>query len=239
MTPKEPYLFDDFKRAFSELHSAIETEGRYLLLTGESGTGKTTLLRKLAETLDRCRFRILYLNLNPLSPVGLVRVLARALRVRLFRTPPETIQALSQVLAEESSRTLLFVDEAQALVDETFFQLRMLLETDLSGKLPMAVLLTGLPELRERLGAPGLFPFFRRFQARVEITGLRLEEARPFLVHYFGEKKAGRLKEENLSILFEHSRGLPGLLVSNLESVFRQLPDGPIEADTLTMILQS
>jgi type II secretory pathway predicted ATPase ExeA len=239
MNKKEPFLFSDFKAALAELQAALERGERYLLLSGESGTGKTTLIRSLTRELDRCRYRPLYFNLSMKSPLGLVRVLAQSLRAKFGRTHAETVKAVAQVLAEDHSSTLLWMDEAQALSDETFNELKTLVELDLEGNTPIVVLLSGLPALRERLEAPQLFPFFRRFHCRVEITGLRKEEARPFLLHHFGEKEVARLNQESLSLLFEHSRGIPALLYSNLLSALRRVPKGPLDAESLSAILEN
>jgi len=239
MTKKEPFLFDDFKAALAELKTAIESGERYLLLTGESGTGKTTLIRTLSGELDRCRYRPFYFNLSSLNPLGLARVLARSLRAKFGLTHPETVKAVSQALSEDHIRTLLWIDEAQQLMDKTFNELKALVEFDLEGNTHLVVLVCGLPQLRDRLEAPQLFPFFRRFHCRVEITGLRKEEARPFLLHHFGEQEAARLKEESLSMLFEQSRGIPALLVANFSSALRHSPEGPIDAESMNAILEN
>jgi len=128
-----PFVFADFQTARDTLLASIRAGDRYVLFTGESGAGKTTLLRAIRGQLDRSFARIVYFNLARLSPAGLVRVLARQLRVPPSRSQPETVQALVKVLHDEPVRTWLWIDEAQLLPDDTFAELRTLVEADLAG----------------------------------------------------------------------------------------------------------
>ncbi len=237
MNDRAPFLFDDFTRTLAQLQEASERKDRYLLLTGESGSGKTTLLRALRDRLDRVRYRCIYFQISRLSPAGLVRCLARTLRIPVCRSQPETVQAIARVLHEDVGHTLLWCDEAQLLPDDTFAELRTLAEADLSGEIPISVFLCGLPPLREHLQAPDLFPLWRRLALRVELTGLRRDEARPFAEHHLRDE-AGRIEEDALSVLFEHARGLPGLLQPYLERTAREAPKGPIPAETAEAIIQ-
>jgi len=136
-----PFVFADFQTARDALLASLRAGDRYVLFTGESGAGKTTLLRAIRSQLDRSFARIVYFNLARLSPAGLVRVLARQLRVPPSRSQPETVQALVKVLHDEPVRTWLWIDEAQLLPDDTFAELRTLVEADLAGEAAVFVLL--------------------------------------------------------------------------------------------------
>ena len=82
-------------------------------------------------------------------------------------------------------------------------------ESDLEGTPPLQVLLIGLPKLRAQLQAqPALW---RRIGVREEITGLRFEELNAFLTHHFPSPQ--RLCQQGLAALFEHAKGVPGLLL--------------------------
>jgi type II secretory pathway predicted ATPase ExeA len=86
---------------------------------------------------------------------------------------------------------------------------RALIESDLQGAHPIQVLLLGLPKLRAQLQVqPALW---RRIGVREEITGLHLEELNAFLTHHFSSPLP--LCEQGLSALFEHAKGVPGLLL--------------------------
>lgn len=233
-----PHGFADFRAAEDALRRAIAARDRYILLTGESGSGKTTVLRSVRDGLDRCQVRPLYFNLARLSPAGLVRMVARQLRVPVCRSQPETIHAIVQVLLNEPIRTWVWVDEAQLLPDETFGELRTLAETSLAGEAAVFVVLAGLPELRERLQAPRLFSIWRRLESRIEITGLRQEEVRAFVVHAAGDVAGKRFTPDGLDALFERSRGLPGVLIGYLRQILREVTEGSLDAPRVEAVIQ-
>lgn len=222
MSPsKEPYPFVDFETVRRRLLAALqEDDDAYALLTGDSGTGKSTLMRWLRTALDRCHFRVIYFaHASRLSAPGMIRVLAQVFRISPRRSHSETLRALTTHLREEPARILLFFDEAHALSPETLDEARTLVESDLDGARPLRMLLAGLPRLREHLQAsPSLW---RRFVIREEITGLRLDEMPGFLRHHFGAAQAKRLCKEGLQILFERGRGTPGLVHPMFRTLIR------------------
>jgi type II secretory pathway predicted ATPase ExeA len=119
------------------------------------------------------------------------------------------LERLLHALAEDPRILLLWLDEAHELPEETLAEARAITESDLAGTGPIQVLLIGLPKLRAQLQAqPALW---RRIGVREEITGLRLEELNAFLAHHFPAPQ--RLCEQGLSALFEHAKGVPGLLL--------------------------
>ena len=88
----DPYFaFADFVRALENLEKNLRNEqDRYLLLTGETGVGKTMLCRQLNTALDRCRYRVLYFSLaRLLSATGLLRVLCAYLCVFAYMQHPK------------------------------------------------------------------------------------------------------------------------------------------------------
>jgi len=103
-----PFPFRDFVRTLGTLESAIEAGADpYLLVSAESGCGKTALLRSLQAKLDRCRYRIAYFSqARLLGAMGFARVLARTLHVPCRRTHPETTRELVRLFEEEPQRLL-------------------------------------------------------------------------------------------------------------------------------------
>ena len=241
MNPKNltnPFPFRDFIRARETLDRAICTEQEpYLLLTGETGAGKTALLRQLRSSLDRCRYRIVYFtNARRLSAGGLIRVLARILRLPTRRSHSETVQSICRHLKEEPQRLLLWIDDANELPEETLKESRSLSESDLEASFLLQVFLVGMPALREQLqGVPSLW---RRIVIREEITGLTREELAAFLSHHFG-KDSSCLCEEGQSFLFERARGLPGQIVPMFRTILAAWDGkGPIDPLKAEDILQ-
>lgn len=226
----DPFPFADYVRALQSLERAVrDGEDTYLLLTGETGTGKTALMRALSATLDHHRYRPIYFShARELRPSGLVRVLARTLRVSPGRSHAETVHALAAQLRDEPLPLWLLLDEAHELPAETLTEVRTLAESDLGQTSRLRVLLCGLPPLRERLQA--IPPLWRRILVREEIASLTRDELPPFLIHHFGKPTRDRFSDETLALLFERGRAVPGLLLPAVRALLRTAPPkGPFQ----------
>ena len=224
-----PYPFEDFLRAKQRLQRALlEHREPFVLLTGETGTGKTALLRELRAELDRTRYRVVYFaQARKLGAVGLVKVIAEGLRVRPSLCHALALERVLRALAEEPRTLLLWLDEAHELPEETLVEARALTESHLNSACPIQVLLIGLPKLRAQLQAhPALW---RRIVVREEITGLRFEELNAFLEHHFPSPH--RLCEQGLGALFERAKGVPGLLLPMYRAILEHASseNGPID----------
>ena len=171
---------------------------------------KSSLLRHVAADIDRHRTQVVYIAQAGLRPVAIGRLLAQALHVGAKRTHAETQRALGQVIRDQPQRLVVLLDEAQRLPAETLDDVRLLAEGELDRPRPLfSIVFAGPPELRERLDAPELFGLKRRIGVRLELVGLKAEEARPFLDHRLGREAAERLSPDALALLFERSRGVP------------------------------
>lgn len=208
-----PFLYRDFMRAKDTVrHALCELGEPYVLLTGETGTGKTMLMRSLKADLDRAHFRVLYFaEAQKLGATGLVRVIAKTLRIKTSPFHSESLDQLVRGLADESQRILLWLDEAQDLPRETLAEAKTLVESDLDGKRRVQILFVGLPRLRADLMAiPHLW---RRMVVREELAGLQHDEMHDLLEHHFGKEQQQRFCELGLRKLFEHGLGSPGVIL--------------------------
>ncbi len=233
------FAFADFDRALENLENAFVHEtDRYLLLTGETGVGKTWLCRQLNRALDRCRHRVLYFShARHLGATALIRVLAGCLRLPTRRSHSETLQGLVGVLREQPHQLLIWFDEAHELPDETLLEAKSLAESDLNDHCPVRILLIGLPALRDRLQA--IAPLWRRIVVREELTGLIFDELPPFIEHHFGNENAQRICPEGMRILFERARAIPGLVVPMFKKILTETdPSASIDSFSVDDILQ-
>lgn len=227
---KSPFPYRDFVRVKASVHAAIQDLGEtFVLLVGDTGTGKTVLLRDVRQELDRHRFRTFYFSGGKrLGAAGLVKVVGEALRVRSSVCHSVTLDRVQRTLAEDPQRILLWMDEAHELSEDTLDQVRALAESDLDGENRVQVLLAGLPKLRSMLQEQP--HIWRRIIVREEITGLAEDELQAFLDHHFdGQSK--RLCDRGLRALFDRAKGAPGLLIPMYRAILaRAGAKGKIEA---------
>lgn len=217
----KPYPYRDFVRVHQVVEAAIlENNDPYVLLYGETGTGKTALLRQLKQSLDRSRFKICYFSeACRLGAPGLVRVVSESLRALPAMCHALTFNRLLHTLAEESSKLLLWFDEAHDLPRETLGEARALVESDLDGVCRLQVVFAGLPRLATELKQhPHLW---RRITIREELLGIARDEMPEFISHHFGPPASKRLCEQAQDAVFEHGKGSPGLLLPLLRRLFQ------------------
>lgn len=186
--PRYLYLSGRHREALAHLLYGVGVGGGFILLTGEVGTGKTTLCRCLLEQLPD-NVRLAYV-LNPrLSPVELLQTILDELRI----APPDaktSLKALTDVIAErllENHRrglsTVLMIDEAQHLSLEAMEQVRLLTNLETNDKKLLQIILIGQPELLERLAQPELRQLAQRITARYHLLPLNRDETGAYVLH--------------------------------------------------------
>lgn len=206
-----PFPYRDWTSAKDELTRALRRGTFYGLVTGASGTGKTSLCHAIAASLDDARAQLLYLSASRVSLLSVVRYFAQVLRVVPRRSSVETTKALVDVIKERSVRPVLWIDEADRLPTITLTELRSLVEFEPAPQPLLSLILSGPPELKSAIDAPALFPLKRRLLVRVTLDGLRRDELDAFLAHRFGDghrRVPASLRDE----LFERTRGAPALV---------------------------
>lgn len=215
---RSPFAYRDFIRVKDNLARAlVELDEPYGILTGDTGTGKTALLRELRGQIDRGH-RVLYFSgARKLGAAGLVKVVGESLRVRSSMCHSVSVDRLSRALVEDAQSVLLWLDEAQDLPAETLAEARALAESDLDGARRIRVLLVGLPRLRAQLQSQPYL--WRRISVREELTGLAFDELQGFLDHHFAQPQNKRLCDRGLTALFERAKGVPGVVLPMYRAV--------------------
>jgi MSHA biogenesis protein MshM len=197
--------------AREQIGAAVRRGPCYVLLTGPSGTGKSTLRRDLEAGLDRHRHQVVYLSSSSLSAVGFARYLALAVRRTPRRSHVETMADVAHALKAQPAHVVVWLDEADQVPLDTLTELRILAECDQESPQLFSLVLSGLPELRSALDAPELAPLRRRIGLRCTLTGLARDELGPFLAQRLGEPAATRVPPTLHDELFERTQGVPAL----------------------------
>jgi general secretion pathway protein A len=221
ITPDPRYLFMSERHAEALAHliyGVTESDG-FIQLTGEVGTGKTTLVRSVLQKLPAEADVALVLN-PQLTALEFLRVICQELAIELPAqedSPRALIDSLNHYLLDAHARgrrTILIVDEAQNLSAEVLEQVRLLTNLETSRRKLLQIILIGQPELRELLARNDLRQLAQRVTGRYHLTPLDENEALRYLEHRLsvagavqpifttGAKKA----------IFRISRGIPRLM---------------------------
>lgn len=188
LTPDIQYLYlgKQHKQALDTLTYGIEERLGFVLLTGEVGTGKTTLLRALLSHLDTSIATALLLT-PLLSVPELLKGITKDFGIsNRYTSPQKQIEALNHFLlqlADEGRNALVVVDEAQALSMEALETLRMLTNLETEKTKLLQILLVGQPELLKRLGSHELRQLNQRITTRYHLLPLSRVEMMRYINH--------------------------------------------------------
>ncbi len=213
--PRFLYYAQQYEEAIARLQYAVE-EREIAILTGEIGSGKTTLSRALMDRVERDR---IVLIVNPrLTPNQLLREIARRLDLKPHHYRADLVESISDrvfSLYQEGSGVVLIVDEAQLIPGKpTFDELRLLSNFQLDTENLISILLIGQPELRKRLRHPAYRALRQRVGMWYNLDTLTEEETESY-VRYRLEVAGGDgavFTPEALSALHQITGGIPRVI---------------------------
>jgi general secretion pathway protein A len=189
ITPDPRFLFLSARHteALAHLLYGVTESGGFIQLTGEVGTGKTTLVRTLLDKLPDNVDAALIINPR-VSVLEFLRSICRELGInwKQSQTPQDLIDALNvRLLAAhaEGRRVVLIVDEAQGLPPEVLEQVRLLTNLETREQKLLQIILVGQPELREILARTELRQLAQRITGRYHLTPLSSAESRAYVNH--------------------------------------------------------
>lgn len=219
VNPKFLYMSQQHKEALAHLLYGVQ-EGGFVLLSGEVGTGKTTIIRCLLEQIPE-NTDIAYV-LNPMADIpSLLATICDELRVSLPSpaTTRDMMEALQGHLIKNHSkaiRTVLLIDEAQLLSVEVLEQIRLLTNLETSTQKLLQIVLVGQPEVNELLAQARLRQLSQRITARFHLSALSLEETDHYIHHRLkiaGQKHNRTLFPKSvIKRIHRFSKGTPRLI---------------------------
>ncbi|ABZ75592.1 Peptidoglycan-binding domain 1 protein [Shewanella halifaxensis HAW-EB4] len=220
IAPNPHYLFlsDRHREALAHLTYGLGETGGFVLLTGEVGTGKTTVSRCLLKQLPDNTDTAFILNPS-LTESELLATLCDELGIVYGENPSlkQLTDLISKFLLENHSKgrnTVLIIDEAQHLRAEVLEQLRLLTNLETDTKKLLQVILIGQPELQQLLKRQELRQLAQRITARYHLLPLTLEEVALYVQHRL--QVAGRheplFHKSAIKALHKYSDGIPRLI---------------------------
>ena len=214
--PRFLYTGAAYETAGAELMFGVESRRGLMVLTGEAGTGKTTLLRQFLRWLESRRVSTSYVFHTHLDPAGLFEFILRD-----FGVPVESSKK-TDLLASmhrwlharqvEGDAPVVVIDEAQALSLRTLSELSLLLNLENErGKL-VQIVLAGQPELEEKLRRPELRQLRQRIMVRCRLPLLTLEETNHYIAARLrgaGGDGARLFPDKTVETVYSYARGIP------------------------------
>jgi general secretion pathway protein A len=220
ITPDPRYLYMTRRHADALAHLiyGVSESGGFIQLTGEVGTGKTTLIRSLLEQLpEKAKIAVI---LNPhLTAEEFLQVICAELRIPIPEESSnrQTVDALNRFLLAEHAqgrRVVLVVDEAQTLSLELLEQVRLLTNLETAKQKLLQIILIGQPELRDVLSRPDMRQLAQRVTGRYHLEPLTQEDTIAYVKHRM--KVAGAqtsvFKPSAMRELYRRSGGIPRLV---------------------------
>jgi len=221
ITPNPRFLLmtKHHREAYNALIYGIQQRKGFIQLTGEVGSGKTTLCRAVLDYLGKNVDTALILNPS-LTETQLLRAILHDFGIEVKgRDRLAYIEKLNEFLLQRTSEGMnvaLLIDEAQNLSPQVMEQVRLLsnLETD-SHKL-IQIVLAGQPELEQRLASPELRQLRQRITVRYHLPALTEREVAHYIAHRLKTAGAGdsdvMFSDKAVETVFQYSRGIPRMI---------------------------
>jgi general secretion pathway protein A len=216
--PEYYYVSRSHEEAMAHLSYAISEGDGFVEITGEVGTGKTTLCRVFLENLDE-RTEVAYIFNPRLGPKQLLKTIADELGIPC-RTDDikDLIDALNAHLIRmksEGKRVVLLVDEAQNLSRNVLEQLRLLSNLETNRSKLLQIILVGQPELGELLDSYDLRQLAQRITLSCQLSPLTVNEVREYIehrIHVAATKVLVPFSGSAVRLIYRYSKGIPRLI---------------------------
>jgi general secretion pathway protein A len=215
--PRFLYFTTSHREVMANLHYGIQHGKGLIVVTGEVGTGKTTMLRAMLSRLDRS---VLTSNIfNPgLTVSEFYEHLAADFELGAYTSKSDLLMKLGRLLMMRHSRglrTVVILDEAHGLSSELMEEVRLLLNFETYTEKQLQIILVGQPELRTALNRPELRQLKQRISLRCEIKPLKTDEVSAYIrarLKVAGAAKLDLFTANAIALIYRASEGIPRLI---------------------------
>jgi type II secretory pathway predicted ATPase ExeA len=214
--PRYLFLTHNTQEALACLTYGIETRKGFILLTGEVGTGKTTLINKLLEWLHKENVSTAFVFNPRLSVSQFFDFMMADFGIPCdSRQKGQMLLKLNQWLLERyqaGERAVLIVDEAQNLSPQMLEEIRLLTNLETSTEKLLQIVLSGQPELEHKLNQPQLRQLRQRITLRAKTRQLTLEETQGYIherLRIAGAENTDIFEQEAITAVHRFAHGIP------------------------------
>lgn len=215
----DPNLFynsEVHRRALSYLKYGVESGEGFIVISGDIGTGKSTLVSQLISTIEPKSLQLINLVSTNVDSAELLALVAKKLQIeQVGKNKAELLYTIEKELLrsfETGKRTLLIVDEAQNLPPDSIEELRMLSNFQIDGLPLLQSFLLGQNELRDHINGPEFEQFRQRIIASIILTPLAESETADYVryrINSVANSELELLSEQALTLIHEFTGGIP------------------------------
>lgn len=216
--PQFLYLSKQHARAKAYMESTIWFTDGFVVITGEIGSGKTTLIESFLKELP-ADVVVAQINQTQVSAIDFLQAVLVQFGFSPFKMKKaELIATINNFLVEQYAagrKVLLIIDEAQNLSTRVLEEIRLLSGVETTKEKVLRIILAGQPELNEKLDAPELVQLAQRVRLRFHLTALSQSEMRAYIQHRLEVAGAGDrhiFADETFPEIYRYAGGIPRLV---------------------------
>ncbi|MFZ0928869.1 MAG: AAA family ATPase [Syntrophobacteraceae bacterium] len=218
--PRYLYMSEQHREALAHLLYGIRSDGGFVLLTGEVGTGKTTICRRVLQALHK-NIVVAFIIHPTLSVPELLAAICDEFGISYPRKTSikdlvDRINVFLLDLNAKRKKAILIIDEAQNLSRDVLEEIRLLTNLETNERKLLQIILIGQPELRDKLARPELRQLAQRIVARCHLDALSKKDVFLYVNHRLGVAggRIGLFTQDALDSLYIYSGGIPRLINS-------------------------
>ena len=216
--PQFLYLSKQHARAKAYMESTIWFTDGFVVITGEIGAGKTTLIETFLRELQSDVI-VAQVNQTQLSPTAFLQTVLVQFGFSPFNMKkPEALATLDDFLMDQHNngrKVLLIVDEAQNLTNKVLEEVRMLSGIETAKEKALRIILAGQPELNDKLNSPELTQLTQRVRLRFHLSALTKAESSAYIDHRLevaGAEGRRIFADDTYPIIYTYTGGVPRLM---------------------------
>jgi general secretion pathway protein A len=210
------FMADQHREVLARTGYVVENCGIFLLY-GESGSGKSTIVRTFISKLDPSRYCICYINNSGATPKDLYSSILESMAVvpysMLSKVKRQFYNVVSDAFKNHRKQLVVFIDNAQSLPAQTISEIRYMRSFEYDSVSPIALILVGQPELLPTLRLRTFEPLFYRITSLYHFKGLSQKQTSEYITQQLALSGLSMLFPDDVSAkIWGRSKGLPQVI---------------------------